>query len=144
MGFRSAAGLLQLPVRLHGIRLGQPVDVLLETDGWRAIGFVVLCGDDVQRFLPFAAAQVGEEEIAVGSALMLLEDVDFYRDRAESLRALLGAVARSGGREEGPLRDVLLGADGAAATLVVGRGGAEERLDPRAATVDSASRASAA
>jgi len=56
MGSRSATELLQLPVRLHGIRLGQPVDLLLDPVEWRALGLVVLCGDEGSRFLVFAAA----------------------------------------------------------------------------------------
>jgi hypothetical protein len=135
MGSRSAAALLQLPVRLHGIRLGQPVDVLLETGHWRALGFVVLCGDEVQRFLPFAAAVLGEEEIAVGSALLLLEDVEFYRRRAASLRVLLGGAVGVAGSQLGPLRDVLTSGEGAITALVVERDGEPVRVDPAGATV---------
>ena len=66
------------------------MDVLLDADGWRVLGFVVLCGDESRRFLVYAAADLGQDEIAVPSALLLLEDVDFYRGRSRSLRALLG------------------------------------------------------
>jgi hypothetical protein len=135
MGSRSAAALLQLPVRLHGIRLGQPVDVLLETDGWRALGFVVLCGDEAQRFLPYAAAVVRDEEVEVGSALLLLEDVGFYRRRAASLRVLLGSEVTSAGVRLGPLRDVLVGPDGAVTAIVVERDGSLVRVDPAGASV---------
>lgn len=135
MGSRSAAALLQLPVRLHGIRLGQPVDVLLETGRWRALGFVVLCGDEVQRFLAFAAAVPREDEIEVGSALMLLEDVDFYRQRATSLRALLGGEVHRRGVPLGPLRDVVASRDGTIVELVVERDGAPVRVAPEGATV---------
>ena len=90
MGPRSATELLQLPVQLHGIRLGRPVDLLLDTTEWRALGFVVLCRDESSRFLAFAAADVREDAIEVVSALLLLEDVDFYRDRSRSLRDVLG------------------------------------------------------
>ena len=86
---RSATELLQLPVQLHGIRLGQPVDLLLDPKEWRALGFVVLCGDGSRRFLVFAAADVREEAIELRSALVLLEDVDFYRQGSRSLRELL-------------------------------------------------------
>src|SRR5690348_1872863 len=89
MGSRSATELLQLPVRLHGIRLGQPVDLLLDPVEWRAFGLVVLCGDEGDRFLVFAAADIREDAIEVPSALLLLEDVEFYRDRSRSARALL-------------------------------------------------------
>ena len=88
MGSRSATELLQLPVQLHGIRLGQPVDFLFDEDGDRPLGFVVLCGDGIERFLVLGAADVGEDEIAVSSAFLLLEDVDFYRERGRSFREL--------------------------------------------------------
>ena len=102
MGSRSAIELLQLPVQLHGIRLGRPVDLLLDPVEWRALGFVVLCGDDSSRFLVFAAADLGEEAIELRSALVLLEDVEFYRDRSRSLRDLLG----------GEVHDLLVSPDG--------------------------------
>jgi len=102
MGSRSAIELLQLPVQLHGIRLGRPVDLLLDPVEWRALGFVVLCGDESSRFLVFAAADLREHAIDLPSALVLLEDVDFYRDRSRSLRALLG----------GEVGDLLVDPDG--------------------------------
>jgi len=103
MGSRSATELLQLPVQLHGIRLGRPVDLLLDAEEWRALGFVVLCGDESLRFLVFAAADVEADAIEVISALMLLEDVEFYRARSRSLRALIKA---------GEVDDLLLAPDG--------------------------------
>jgi len=102
MGSRSATELLQLPVQLHGIRLGRPVDLLLDPVEWRALGFVVLCGDETSRFLVFAAADLRAEAIDLPSALVLLEDVEFYRERSRSLRALLGDE----------LRDLLVDSDG--------------------------------
>jgi hypothetical protein len=117
MGSRSATELLQLPVRLHGIRLGRPVDVLLDVSEWRALGFVVLCGDESLRFLVFAAADLQDDAIAVPSALLLLEDVEFYRDRSRSLRDALG----------GGLRDLLVLPDGQVEALVVdGKDGLRE------------------
>jgi hypothetical protein len=112
MGSRSSTELLQLPVRLHGIQLGWPVDILLDPDESRALGFVVLCGDEVERFLVFAAGDVREDEIALDSALLLLEDVDFYRARGRSVRALLGSEV--GG---GVLTDLLLTDDGSVTGL---------------------------
>jgi len=108
MGSRSATELLQLPVQLHGIRLGRPVDLLLDPTEWRALGFVVLCGDGSSRFLVFAAADLLEDAIEIQSALILLEDVEFYRSRSRSLRALLG-------RE---IHDLLVAPDGSVETLV--------------------------
>jgi hypothetical protein len=85
MGSDRATELLRLPVRLDGIRLGQCIDVVLDDAGERVVGVVVLCGDDEERFLVLDAAQVRDGEIAVSSALVLLEDVDFYRRRGRSI-----------------------------------------------------------
>lgn len=118
MGARSAAVSLQLPVQLRGIQLGWPVDILLDLDGWNVLGFVVLCGDDSRRFLPYAAAVVSDEVIAVGSALMLLEDAGFYERRGVSFRSLLGTEL-----EGGALRDVTLDATGHVTELEIEREG---------------------
>ncbi|HZD87880.1 MAG TPA: hypothetical protein VE088_07735 [Gaiellaceae bacterium] len=143
MGSRSATELLQLAVRLHGIRLGQPTDLLLDVAEWRALGLVVLCGDAVERFLAFAAAETRADEIAVGSALLLLEDVDFYRARSRSLRGLLGGTAERAGRELGAVRDLVLAPDGAVEVLVVERDGRRRTSAAEGVTV-AAARASAA
>jgi len=120
MGSRPATELLQLPVRLHGIRLGQPVDLLLDPVEWRALGFVVHCGDEGSRFLVFAAADLLEDAIEVSSVLLLLEDVGFYRDRSRSLRDLLGDE----------LRDLLVTPDGSVEALVVERDGVVQEIEP--------------
>jgi hypothetical protein len=143
MGSRSAVAALQLPVRHRGHRLGQPVDALVETSAWRMLGFVVLCGDESQRFLPFAASQPGEDEIAVASPLLLLDDVGFYRTRAASLRALLGSRVERSGRKAGILRDVLLGDGGAVLELELERRGAVVRV-PAAGSAVAPTRADAA
>jgi hypothetical protein len=105
-------------VRLRGIQLGRPVDILLDLDAWNALGFVVLCGDDTRRFLPLAASQVLDDAIAVGSALMLLEDAEFYEKRGTSFRALLGTELAGG-----IVRDVTLDAAGHVTALDVERDG---------------------
>jgi hypothetical protein len=89
MGSLSAAELVGLPVRLHQLRLGRVVDLLLDPAARRVLGFVVDCGDETPRFLPFAASQPGEDQIAVASSLMLLDDVGFYRKHGVSFRELL-------------------------------------------------------
>lgn len=124
----TAATALQLPVRLQGIQLGRPIDFLVATEDWHALGFVVLCRDESQRFLPYAACQPKVDEIAVGSALMLLEDVEFYRSRGASFRGLLGADVEQGGRTAGTLRDLVLGRGGAVVELLVEHGGVPARL----------------
>jgi hypothetical protein len=126
MGSRSATELLQLPVRLRGIRLGRPVDLLLDSAEWRALGFVVLCGDESSRFLVFAAADLLEDAVDVSSALLLLEDVEFYRDRSRSLREVLGDE----------LRDLLVAPDGSVEALVVDRDGVVEQVEPTRVPVE--------
>ena len=94
----SADSLLRLPVRVRGIQLGRPVDLILDAQGERAIGLDVLCGDDTHRFLPLAAAEVRDDHLAVASALTLLAgaELDFYRGRGSTLRQLRG---RDGARD---------------------------------------------
>jgi hypothetical protein len=133
---RSATELLLLPVQLRGIRLGGPVDLLLDRDAWRALGFVVLCGDESRRFLPYAAADLGDDEIGVTSALLLLEHVEFYEGRSRSLRALLGREVVSGRRDLGDLYDLFLSADGGVEALVVERDGLLAKMEPGGARVE--------
>lgn len=135
----SATAALQLPVRLHGIPLGRPTDVLLDVETWHAVGYVVRCGDESTRFLPFAACQTTGEEIAVQSALMLLEDVTFYEKRGRSFRSLMGGTVAGGGE----LRDVLVGRDGVITELDIEEAGARRRV-PAAGQTVIATRASAA
>jgi hypothetical protein len=118
MGSRSAAGSLHLPVQLRGIQLGRPTDILLDLDAWNVLGFAVLCGDESRRFLPYAAAVVSDDEIAVGSALMLLDDAGFYERRGTSFRSLLGTEL-----EGGTLRDLTLDATGHVTGLEIERDG---------------------
>ena len=139
MGSRSATELLQLPVQLHGIRLGRPVDLLLDPVEWRALGFVVLCGDESSRFLVFEAADVRTDAIDLPSALVLLEDVDFYRERSRSLRELLGRVVVAQRRELGELRDLLLSPGGRVDALVVEQDGDRREIGPTGISVEAES-----
>jgi hypothetical protein len=86
----SVGDLLALPVRMRGISLGRPIDVLLDETGERVVGFELLCGDGAHRFLPFAVADIRDVEIAVASALTLLEerDLDYYRQRTRPIADL--------------------------------------------------------
>jgi hypothetical protein len=90
MAARAASEVLVLPVRLHGIELGVPTDALLDGAVDRIVGFEVRCGDGARRFLPFAVADVRADEIAIPSALTLLDepDLEFYRRRARRLSEL--------------------------------------------------------
>jgi hypothetical protein len=125
-----AEALLQLPVRLRGIHLGRPVELVLDLDGRRAIGVEVLCGDGIRRYLPLAAARVRDDEIAVGSSLLLFAETDlaFYRRRARTLGELKGSTVERGGRPIGVLVDVFLSPMGAVVELLVDEGGQKRRV----------------
>jgi hypothetical protein len=113
--------LLAQPVRLRGIRLGQPIDLLLDIVALRLIGFDVRCGDDVVRFLPLAAARMRPDEIEVRSALLLLDegDTSFYRRRTRPLRELRGLSLAREGSSIGTLAEVVVAEDGEIAALVL-------------------------
>jgi hypothetical protein len=138
---RSAEGVVKLPVRLHGLTLARPVDVFLDRDDFKLVGLDVLCGDDEHRFLPLAAATVGEDAISISSPLVLLEDTElaFYRSRTISLGSLRGRPVRRRDTDVGLLRDLLLEDDLSVAAVVVERDGRQLtlpfdqaiRFDPR-------------
>jgi hypothetical protein len=109
--------LLQRPVRLHGIQLGRPVDVLLHPNEPLALGLDVLCGDERNRFLPVSAAEVRRDHVEAASPLVLLDlrSDGFYRLRARPLSALRGT--RVDGEHE--LQDVVLGPDWRIVELVL-------------------------
>jgi hypothetical protein len=132
MGGRPGAELLRLPVRVHGIRLGRAVDVILDSAARpRAVGFDVLCGDHTHRFLPLAAATVGGDEISVDSTLMLLDgsQLRYYRERGRTLRATRGSQVARHGSTVGRLRDLVVGPDGKIEAVVVGENGHERRVE---------------
>ena len=143
MGSMSSGDVLALPVRMHGIGLGRSVDLILDVDVRRVLGFEVRCGDDTHRFLPLAVAHVRDAEIAVASPLTLLDELAFYRARGHRLGALRGARIAAAGGEAGTLRDVVFEDDGAIRELVVATPAGERRIPP-GADVRVAVRASAA
>jgi hypothetical protein len=131
-GMRERTGdeLLALPVRLHGIQLCRPADLLFDREMLRAFGLDVLCGDEVHRFLPLPTAAVGADEIAIRSPLVLLEEdqLDFYRSRAVALSSLRGRGVERRGRGLGTLRDVVVAVDGELTAVIVDADGGTERL----------------
>ena len=118
---RTGGELLALPVRLHGIQVGRPVDLLLDRDAHRIVGLDVLCGDEVHRFLPLPTAAVGREQIRILSPLVLLEqrELDFYRSRTLALSRLRNRVVERTGQQLGPLRDVVVAGDGRVVAAIV-------------------------
>ena len=115
---RTGDELLGLPVRLHGIQLGRPVDLLLDPHAQRAVGLDLLCGDEVHRFLPLPTAAVGREEIRILSPFVLLEqhELDFYRARTLALGRLRGRAVERHGRKIGLLQDVVVAGENCSCT----------------------------
>lgn len=134
MGSLSVAGMVGSPVRLHGILLGRPVDVVLDSARRRVLGFIVESGDEAPRFLPFAAAQPSEEAIVVGSALMLLDDVAFYLKRGTSFRSLLGAEIERESVPIGTLIDMHVDHTGSVVELEAESDGRRQRVAAAGAT----------
>jgi len=108
---------LRRPVRVHGIQLGQAVDVLLHPREPQALGLDVLCGDENHRFLPFSAATVRVDHVEAASPLVLLDlrDDSFYRLQARALKELRGSAVGRGAT----LADVVLGPDWSIVELVL-------------------------
>lgn len=117
----TGAELLALPVRLHGVKLGRPVDLLLDRDTLRTVGLDVLCGDEVHRFLPLPTASVSDDEIAILSPLVLLEqdELHFYRSKTFALSTLRGRPVERKGRDLGALGDVVVDPMGELVAVVV-------------------------
>ena len=140
----SGAELLVRPVRLNGIQLGRPVDVVLALAPMRAIGLDVHCGDNVVRFLPLAAARVRDDHVEVRSALLLLDEghTSFYRRGTRGLRSLRGLAVERRRRRVGDLADVVLGDDGTVLELVLEDG--RRRPYDESLTVAGLGKASAA
>src|SRR3954467_11134886 len=115
----SADALLHLPVRLNGIDVGRPVDVIMAPGLDRALGLAVLCGGAGPRSLPLSAASIDAKEIRLSSALTLVEDASFYLRRGAGYRAALGHAIVRNGQQLGVLRDLVLGTGGSVTELVV-------------------------
>jgi hypothetical protein len=117
----TGAELLALPVRLHGVQLGRPVDLLLDRNTLRTVGLDVLCGDEVHRFLPLPTASVSDDEIAILSPLVLLEqdELHFYRSKTFALSTLRGRTVERKGRDLGALGDVVVDPMGELVAVVV-------------------------
>ena len=118
---RTGDELLGLPVRLHGVQLGRPGDLLLDPHAHRAVGLDLLCGDEMHRFLPLQTAEVGNEQIRILSPFVLLEqrELEFYRSRTLALGRLRGQPVDRHGRGVGLLQDVVVAEDGQLVAVIV-------------------------
>jgi sporulation protein YlmC with PRC-barrel domain len=81
--------LLQRVVRLHGVRVGHVVDVILDSTEGKPMGLEVRCEDGKHRFLPMAAASLLGDEVVVESPFALLDagELEFYRARGIPVRS---------------------------------------------------------
>jgi hypothetical protein len=127
----SAERLLRLPVRVRGIELGRPVDLLLDRQHTRALGFEVLCGDEERRFLPLAVATVRESELELRSPFGLLDEAElaFYTKRGSTFATLRGCGVARARTVLGELVDLMLAPDGTIASIVVATPDGCEELD---------------
>jgi hypothetical protein len=122
---------------LEDIHLGDPTDAVLDSESLRVVGLEIGCDDGVRRFLPLAAARLREDHVAVGSALLLLEENvrGFYRRRTLMFTALVGAPVQRAGRLLGQLSDLTVATDGEAEAVWVSLNGSGERAHARAGIV---------
>jgi hypothetical protein len=127
----SVEHVLRLPIRLRGIHLGRPVDLILDKDRRRALGFEVQCGDDERRFLPFAVAKIEDDEVAIPSPLVLLEagELAFYTKRGSTFRAIVGSDVVRGRRLLGELEDLRVEPDGSVSSVVFATDQGSEAVD---------------
>lgn len=127
----SAERLLGLPVRVRGIELGRPVDLVLDREHTRVLGFEVLCGDDERRFLPLAVASVRESELEIRSSLGLLDEAElaFYTKRGSTFAALRGCGVVRARTLLGELVDLTLAPDGTIASVVVATPDGNQEVD---------------
>jgi hypothetical protein len=129
-GLRASA-IESRPVCFADIRLGVVFDVLLDDGLKRVLGFDVLCGDRAHRYLPLPACEIGEDALAVPSALVLLEqELEFYRERGRAFTALRGFPVRRGARDLGTVSDFVFGPGGDLHELVVDAEGDALTVEP--------------
>ena len=81
---------LNRPVRIRGIDVAEPVDVLLDPELRCVLGFEVHCRDGVNRFLPWLASELEPEQLSVELPVTLLDgpQLDYYREHSLALNAL--------------------------------------------------------
>jgi hypothetical protein len=127
---RTGRELLGLRLRLHGIQLGQPADLLLNRESLRVVGLDIACGDGAHRYLPLPVAVVKEEELAISSPLVLLEEdeLSFYRTRTFAYSSLRGRPVEVAGVVAGKLVDIVIDSSGTLVEVIVDDDGRTRRI----------------
>jgi PRC-barrel domain len=127
---RSGRELLALRLRLHGIQLGQPADLLVDRETLRVVGLDIACGDGAHRYLPLAVALVKDDEITISSPLVLLEEdeLGFYRTRTFAYSSLRGRPVEVTGVAAGRLVDIVFDATGDLVEVIVDDDGRTRRI----------------
>ena len=107
------------------------MDLVLDREHTRALGFEVFCGDGERRFLPLAVATVRENELELRSSLGLLDEAElaFYTKRGSTFAALRGCGVARAGTMLGEVVDLMLAADGTVASVVVATPDGRAELD---------------
>jgi hypothetical protein len=127
----SGVGLLGRPVRAHGLRLGECIDLHFDARVVRAVGLEVLCTDATRRFLPWVACDFSPRAIEAASAVSLLDanELGFYRSNGHALVDVRGVPVYENGRILGSLEDVFVGREGDVSRIVLGEDGNERELE---------------
>ena len=130
MSRRTGRELLGLRLRLHGIQLGQPADLLLDRESLRVVGLDIACGDGAHRYLPLLVAVVEDKELSISSPLVLLEEdeLGFYRTRTFSYSSLRGRPVEVAGVVAGKLVDIVIDSSGTLVEVIVDDDGRTRRI----------------
>jgi hypothetical protein len=119
------------PVVIGDVRLGVVFDAVFDRALGRLVGLDVSCPDDAHRFLPYPACEVVDNELAVESALVLLDgELDFYRVGGSTLSGLRGQAVVVAGDELGTLADLTIGPEGEVVGLTVETPHGESEIAP--------------
>lgn len=105
---------LNRSVRIHGIDVGEPVDVLLDPDLRRVLGLEVHCRDGVNRFLPWLAGELQPDQLSVELPVALLDgpQLDYYRKHSLALNALRRLPVAGAGVPTARIEDVIVDSRG--------------------------------
>ncbi len=115
--------MLARSVLVADIVVGAVVDLVLDRNVRRVLGFEVRCGDEEHRFLPFGAATATEAAVDARSPLALLDqpELAFYCANGSSLRTLRGTLARrTGNGAARPVEDLELSTEGDVTGVLLG------------------------